>query len=250
VTKTVNNPAPPLEHVAIIMDGNGRWARRRRLPRLEGHRQGAKAVRRVVEFARRNGIRFLTLYAFSTENWRRPKSEVSGLMELLSRYLATELDELDSHDIRFRTIGNVSRLPAALLDQINAAVIRTRDNQTMTLNVALSYGGRQDIVNAAKQVVSAVQRGEFSENDISEGLLANYLDTAAMPDPDLLIRTGGELRISNFLLWQVAYAELYFTETLWPDFDDRAFTDALQDYTARQRRYGKTGEQVLAEGDI
>jgi undecaprenyl diphosphate synthase len=204
----------------------------------------------VVEFARRNGIRFLTLYAFSTENWRRPKSEVSGLMELLSRYLATELDELDSHDIRFRTIGNVSRLPAALLDQINAAVIRTRDNQTMTLNVALSYGGRQDIVNAVKQVVSAVQRGEFSENDISEGLLANYLDTAAMPDPDLLIRTGGELRISNFLLWQVAYAELYFTETLWPDFDDRAFTDALQDYTARQRRYGKTGEQILAEGDI
>jgi undecaprenyl diphosphate synthase len=249
-------PDPPVSsnlprHVAIIMDGNGRWARRRLLPRLEGHRQGAKAVRRAVEFCRRKGIRVLTLYAFSTENWQRPKSEVSGLMSLLSQYLDSELDELHANDIRLRTIGDMTRLPKALAEKVRAAEEKTAQNKTMTLNIALSYGGRQDIVNAAVEVSKAVKAGRMDADSITEEVFAQFLATRDLPDPDLLIRTGGEVRISNFLLWQCAYAELYFTPLLWPDFDDYTFTEALQAYQERQRRFGMISEQIEAgEGAV
>jgi len=236
-------------HVAIIMDGNGRWARRRLLPRLEGHRQGAKAVRRAVEFCRRSGIAVLTLYAFSTENWQRPSSEVSGLMELLSQYLDSELEELHANGIRFRTIGDVTRLPSWLAAKIEAAKEKTRENTAMTLNIALSYGGRQDIIQAALQMSRGLKEGTLDEESISERVFEGYLDTAGLPDPDLLIRTGGELRISNFLLWQSAYSELYFTEILWPDFDERAFMKAVEAYQSRQRRYGMTSAQVEPGGE-
>ena len=244
-----SDPPPDFpSHVAIIIDGNGRWARRRMLPRLEGHRQGAKAVRRAVEFCRRNGIAVLTLYAFSTENWQRPSTEVSGLMELLSQYLDSELDELHSHDIRFRTIGDMSRLPAWLAAKIEAAKEKTSRNTAMTLNIALSYGGRQEILQAALRMSRAMKEGTLDEESVSEQVLEGFLDTAGLPDPDLLIRTGGELRISNFLLWQSAYSELYFTDLLWPDFDELAFMKAVEAYQSRQRRYGMTSEQVEPRG--
>ena len=229
------------------MDGNGRWARRRLMPRLEGHRQGAKAVRRAVEFARRNGIEVLTLYAFSTENWQRPKTEVSGLMRLLSQFIDSELEELHANDIRFRTIGDLSRLPASVLAKIRAATERTAHNKTMTLNIALSYGGRQNILRAALRLANALKTGEVTEQNVREEDLAQFLDTHGLPDPDLLIRTGGEVRISNFLLWECAYAELYFTPLLWPDFDDAAFMAAIEAYRSRQRRFGMTSDQIQAK---
>jgi len=234
------------DHVAIIMDGNGRWARRRFLPRLEGHRQGAKAVRKAVEFCRREGIHFLTLYAFSTENWQRPSTEVSGLMRLLSQFLDSELEDLHKNDIRFRTIGDVNRLPESLRRKIETGIDKTRGNTALLLSVALSYGGRQDIVNAAVQISRAVKAGALDESAITERLFASFLHTHGAPDPDLLIRTGGEMRISNFLLWQCAYAELYFTPTLWPDFGDDDFIEALEEYQSRQRRFGMISEQIEA----
>lgn len=231
-------------HVAIIMDGNGRWARRRMMPRLEGHRQGAKSVRRAVEFCRHNGIEFLTLYAFSTENWQRPAGEVSGLMKLLSQFIDSELEEIHANDVRLRTIGQLSRLPARLVDKIAAAIEKTSGNKSLVLNIALSYGGRQDIVNAALKLAREMKSGTLEESDVTEEVLAGYLDTAGMPDPDLLIRTGGEMRVSNFLLWQCAYAELYFSPVLWPDFDDEAFMAAIEEYRSRQRRFGMISEQI------
>lgn len=228
------------------MDGNGRWARQRLLPRLEGHRQGAKSVRRAVEFSRRNGIGHLTLYAFSTENWQRPQSEVSGLMKLLGQFLDSELDELHANNIRLRTIGDVSRLPAKLAAKIDAAKERTAQNKSLVLSIALSYGGRLDILNAALRIARALRSGQLEENQITENVFSDFLDTAGLPDPDLLIRTGGEIRISNFLLWQCAYAELYFTPTLWPDFDEAEFLKAVEAYSARQRRFGKISEQIEA----
>ncbi|MEW6138294.1 MAG: isoprenyl transferase [Thermodesulfobacteriota bacterium] len=233
-------------HVAIIMDGNGRWARRRMMPRLEGHRQGAKAVRRAVEFARRNGIEVLTLYAFSTENWRRPHTEVTGLMRLLNQFIDSELEELHANDIRLKTIGDLGRLPAHVAAKISAAKEKTASNTSMTLNIALSYGGREDIVHAALKLAHALQTGEIVEQDVTEEVLARFLDTHDIPDPDLLIRTGGEVRISNFLLWECAYAELYFTPVLWPDFDDNTFMEAVEAYRGRQRRFGMTSDQVEA----
>ncbi|MCX5861431.1 MAG: isoprenyl transferase [Deltaproteobacteria bacterium] len=230
-------------HVAIIMDGNGRWANGRLLPRLEGHRQGARSVRRAVEFCRRQGIRFLTLYAFSTENWQRPKSEVSGLMKLLSQFIDSELEEIHANDIALRTIGDVSRLPQSLSAKISAAKQRTSGNKSMVLSIALSYGGRQEILSAALRIAQDLKAGRIGESEVTEELFANMLDTQGMPDPDLLIRTGGEVRISNFLLWQSAYTELFFTPVLWPDFDDETFREALEAYTSRQRRYGMTSEQ-------
>ncbi|MFC1835428.1 isoprenyl transferase [Thermodesulfobacteriota bacterium] len=233
-------------HVAIIMDGNGRWARRRLLPRLEGHRKGARSVRRAVEFCRREGIGILTLYAFSTENWQRPRKEVSGLLELLSQYIDTDLEELHENNIQLRTLGDTSRLPNRLQDKLTAAKEKTANNKSMILNVALSYGGRQEIVKAAARIALAVKDGTLEESAITEEQFSNYLGTSGMPDPDLLIRTGGELRISNFLLWQTAYAELYFTPVLWPDFDDDIFKAALADYASRQRRFGRSSEQIEA----
>jgi undecaprenyl diphosphate synthase len=237
-------------HVAIIMDGNGRWARRRFLPRLEGHRQGAKAVRRVVEFARRTGIEILTLYAFSTENWQRPKTEVFGLMELLSKYLDSELEELHKNGIRFRTIGEVGRLPARLVAKIEKAKERTKANRSMILNVALSYGGRQDILKAAVRLAHAINSGAVDKGSITEEVFGEMLETSGLRDPDLLIRTGGEIRISNFLLWQAAYTELYFTPALWPDFDDDAFAQAIEAYQQRQRRFGMISEQLETGGRV
>jgi len=216
------------------------------LPRLEGHRQGAKSVRRAVEFSRKNGIAYLTLYAFSTENWQRPQAEVSGLMKLLSQFLDSELDELHANNIRVRTIGELNRLPAKLVAKIEAAKEKTARNESMILSIALSYGGRLDILNAARKIGRALRSGELEEGQITEAIFSRFLDTAELPDPDLLIRTGGEIRISNFLLWQCAYAELYFTPTLWPDFDEREFLEAIKDYTSRQRRFGKISEQIEA----
>jgi undecaprenyl diphosphate synthase len=231
------------EHVAIIMDGNGRWASRRRLPRLEGHRQGAKAVRRTVEFARKTGIKYLTLYAFSTENWQRPDEEVSGLMRLLSQFIDSELNEIHSHGIRFTTIGDISRLPQRLVEKIERAKAKTRGNGSMCLIVALSYGGRHEIVSAALRLADQVNSGQMSPEHFNESSFSELLDTKGIPDPDLLIRTGGEVRVSNFLLWQLAYTELYFTQILWPDFDEAALSDALEEYRSRQRRFGMTTEQ-------
>ncbi len=231
-------------HVAIVMDGNGRWARRRMLPRLEGHRQGAKAVRRAVEFARRNGIRVLTLYAFSTENWQRPKAEISGLMKLLSQFIDSDLEEIHEHNIRIRTIGDLERLPAAVGGKLEVAKRKTANNTAMVLNIALSYGGRRDILKASLKLAKAFKTGDIEEGDITEEVMAQFLDTSGLPDPDLLIRTGGEMRISNFLLWQLAYAELYFTPVLWPDFDDDAFLEAIEEFRSRQRRFGMISEQI------
>lgn len=235
-------------HVAIVMDGNGRWAKRRLLPRLEGHRHGAKSVRRAVEFCRRNGIEYLTLYAFSTENWKRPQGEVSGLMKLLMQFIDSELEEIHANDIRLMTIGDLKRLPLHVVEKIQAAIEKTSNNKSMVLNIALSYGGRQDIVNAVLQVHEAIQAGEIQRSEVTEKTFERYLDTAGIPDPDLLIRTGGEQRLSNFLLWQSAYAELYFSSVLWPDFDDAEFMKAIEEYRSRQRRFGMISEQIEAEG--
>ena len=226
------------------MDGNGRWARRRLLPRLEGHRQGAKAVRRSVEFSRQHGIQVLTLYAFSTENWQRPQAEVSGLMKLLSQFIDSELDEIHKHGIRLRTIGDVQRLPAPVLAKLNAAREKTAHNSSMTLTIALSYGGRRDILQAAVKLARSLRDGEIEEEDLTEQSLAGFLQTSGLPDPDLLIRTGGEMRISNFLLWQAAYTEFFFTPVLWPDFDEKLFMEAIEEYRSRQRRFGKTSDQI------
>jgi undecaprenyl diphosphate synthase len=231
-------------HVAIIMDGNGRWASQRHLPRLEGHRQGAKAVRRTVEFCRKSGIQYLTLYAFSTENWQRPKKEVTGLMKLLSQFIDSELDEIHANGIRFMTIGDMSRLPPNLIAKIERAKARTRENVNMSLIVALSYGGRQEIVNAALKLATKLQGGELKVEQVDEHVFAKLLDTSDIPDPDLLIRTGGEVRVSNFLLWQLAYTELYFTPILWPDFDEKALSQALDEYGSRQRRFGMIPDQL------
>jgi undecaprenyl diphosphate synthase len=214
------------------------------LPRIEGHRQGAKAVRRAVEFCRRHGIEILTLYAFSTENWQRPTSEISGLMELLSQYLDSELEELHANDIQVRTIGDLSRIPPRLAAKIEAAKTKTQNNESMILNVALSYGGRQDIVAAGLKLAEAMKSGALNKDEVTEQVFSDFLQTAGMRDPDLLIRTGGEIRISNFLLWQSAYTEFYFTDVLWPDFDDEVFGGAVAAYQSRQRRYGMTSEQL------
>lgn len=213
------------------------------MPRLEGHRQGAKAVRRVVEFCRRTGIRYLTLYAFSTENWNRPQGEVSGLMKLLSQFLDSELHDLHRNDVRLRTIGDPTRLPERLQDKINSAKKITINNTSLNLNIALSYGGRSEITQACGGICRDVKAGLLNPEDVDEKLIASRLYTSDMPDPDLLIRTGGEYRVSNFLLWQLAYAELYFTDVLWPDFDDEVFSKAIEDFRARQRRYGMVPDE-------
>ncbi len=234
-------------HVAIIMDGNGRWAKKRFMPRLEGHRQGAKSVRRAVEFCRKNGVKFLTLYAFSTENWQRPESEVSGLMKLLSQFIDSEIDEIHKNDIRFNIVGETKQLPAFVKNKIERALAKTSENQTMVLTVALSYGGRQEIISAALKVHQALLSGCLKKEDINERVFSSYLNTVDLPDPDLLIRTGGEIRISNFLLWQLAYTELYFTDVLWPDFDENSFWQAIEEFRSRQRRYGKISEQIQSK---
>src|SRR6266850_910571 len=222
------------EHIAIIMDGNGRWAALRHLPRVEGHRAGIDAVRDTVETAARLGIKVLTLYAFSIENWKRPAAEVSTLMMLLKRYLRSELNTLLRNDIRFSVIGRMDDLSRDIQDELRAAIDRTAKDSGMLFNIALNYGGRAEIVDAARRAIESGVRPQ----DLDEQRFADFLYTAGQPDPDLLIRTSGEMRVSNFLLWQIAYAEIYVTDTLWPDFRRRHLLEAVLAYQKRERRYG------------
>jgi undecaprenyl diphosphate synthase len=234
-------------HVAIIMDGNGRWARARGLPRIEGHRRGKDTVRAVVETARRLGIPFLSLYAFSSENWNRPQEEVDALMGLLRRYLATELRKMMRNQVRLVAIGNLERLSRSVQEALRRNVEATRHNTGMTVVLAVSYGGREEIASAMRAMAREVRRGNLEPDDINEAVISRHLSTAGVPDPDLLIRTSGEMRVSNFLLWQIAYSELLVTPTLWPDFGEAEFVAALSHYQGRERRFGRTPEQIERE---
>lgn len=227
------------QHVAVIMDGNGRWAQTRHLPRFKGHEKGVEALKNLVRCCRDWGIGTLTVYAFSTENWGRPRPEVDFLMLLFERVLRKELAELIAEDVRIAFVGALDLLPPSLRQQIDQSMAATANNQGVLLNVAVNYGGRQEIIHVCKAIAQDVQRGAIAPEAIDENLFSRYLYTAGSPEPDLLIRTSGELRISNFLLWQVAYAEMYVTPTLWPDFDRQAFYTALLAYQQRQRRFGK-----------
>lgn len=232
------------DHVAVIMDGNGRWARARGMPRHAGHRAGVKSVRETVEAAAKRGVSFLTVFAFSSENWRRPKDEVSKLMSLFLEALQREVDDLHRNNVRLRFIGAREQLQAELVRRIEAAEEKTRDNDGLNLVVAAAYGGRWDITQAAKSLAGKAVGGEIDVADIDEHQVSRELSLAGMPDPDLLIRTGGERRVSNFMLWNLAYAELWFTDCLWPDFREPQFDEALDYFASRQRRYGYTGDQV------
>lgn len=231
-------------HVAIIMDGNGRWARRRGLPRIEGHRKGADTVRAVVRSCRRWGISVLTLYAFSLENWHRPPDEVQALMELLKDYLRSEREEMIRNGIRLRVIGRMEDLDSEVQRVLQETMEATATGKDMILNLALSYSGRSEILGASKRLAADLLKGRLRPESLDEEIFERYLDTAGLPDPDLLIRTSGEQRISNFLLWQMAYTEIYFTETLWPDFSEEDLREALRDYQRRERRFGRTSEQL------
>jgi len=232
------------QHVAIIMDGNGRWAKKNALKRLTGHKRGADAVRNVVRTSRELGIPYLTLYAFSVENWYRPKEEVRALMSLLVEYLKTELEEMIKRDIRLTAIGKLDALPDNVKEVLIDAIDKTAPNTSMILNLALSYGGRDEIVEVVKKIVADTETGSIEATEITKETISKYLFTSGMPDPDLLIRTSGEYRISNFLLWQVAYTELYFTEVLWPDFTSDCYIEAIMDYQRRERRFGLTSDQL------
>jgi undecaprenyl diphosphate synthase len=231
-------------HVAIIMDGNGRWAEQRGLSRIYGHRVGKDSVRAVVEQSRELGIQYLSLFAFSTENWNRPPREVDGLMTLLRKYLASELGKMMRHGIRLVAVGSLRRLPPAVREALRASIAATRHNTGMTVILAVSYGGREDIVQAARAIARRVKRGELSPEQVTEHTVAEHLATRGVPDPDLLIRTSGEQRISNFFLWQLAYTEIFVTDTLWPDFREREYVEALAYFQQRQRRFGRTGAQL------
>jgi undecaprenyl diphosphate synthase len=231
-------------HVAIIMDGNGRWAQMRGKRRTAGHKAGAQAVRAAVEFARKKGIESLTLFAFSSENWKRPEQEVSVLMELFMTVLKREVKKLHKYNVRLRIIGDKSAFGERLQRQMHEAEALTAGNTALNLNIAANYGGHWDITQAARKLAVQVAAGELTPADITEEKLAGQLELADQPVPDLLIRTGGEHRISNFLLWQLAYAEFYFSKVLWPDFDDREFAAAIADFSCRERRFGLTSEQL------
>jgi undecaprenyl diphosphate synthase len=226
------------KHVAIIMDGNGRWAQQRELPRIEGHRRGAEAVRRTLEACQEFGVEVLTLYCLSSENWKRPKEELDFLMGMLREYLICERPTLIEKNLRLRILGRQERLPPEVREEIANSLHACASNTGMTLCLAINYGSRAEIVDACKAVLQRVQRGELRMEDLDEQHLDAELDTAGLPDPDLLIRTSGEMRISNFLLWQISYSELWVTETHWPDFDRNLFLEAIRDYARRQRRFG------------
>lgn len=240
VTDT-NNNGP--RHVAIIMDGNGRWATRQGLSRPDGHKAGAEPVRKVMRAAREGGVKVLTLYAFSTENWGRPRDEVQGLFSLLVKYLKTELKELLENKVRLTAIGDLDSLPHTARHALGAAMAATAKNDRFTLNLALSYGSRFELARAARLLAEEVAAGRRQAADITPEVLGEKLWTAALPDPDLLIRTGGDMRLSNFLLWQCAYTELYFTPTLWPDFGEAEFQAALDSFHSRERRFGLLGRE-------
>ncbi len=237
-------PARLPQHIAIIMDGNGRWAERHAMGRIMGHRKGADSVRETIRTCRRIGVRYLTLYAFSMENWLRPKTEVRALLRLLKEYLEKEVQEMMDQDIRLIAVGNLESLGKSVHMTLKSTMERTAGNQGMVLNLALSYGGRDEMVEAARRMVSDGVAGKLTPAEVTKERFAAHLFTAGLPDPDLLIRTGGECRISNFLLWQMAYTEFYFTEILWPDFRERHLLKAIADYQQRERRFGMTSEQI------
>ncbi len=232
-------------HIAVIMDGNGRWAKQHGKPRVFGHRNGVKSVREITETAAELGIEYLTLYAFSTENWKRPKIEVNALMTLLLETLKVEINTLNKNNIRLKAIGDISKLPKKSYQVLLEAIKNTRDNTRMTLTLALNYSAKWEIIEAVKDIASKVQSGEMQIESIDENLFASSLSTRGIPNPELLIRTSGENRLSNFLLWQVAYAELYFTPVLWPDFRKKHLYQAIIDFQNRERRFGKTSEQLM-----
>lgn len=234
-------------HVAIIMDGNGRWAQQKGKLRTFGHKAGVQAVRSSVSLARKLGVESLTLFAFSSENWQRPKEEVGVLMQLFSMVLRSEVKKLNKNNIRLKVIGDLSAFDSKLQDKIKTAETLTENNTALTLNIAANYGGRWDIVNASKMLANKVANNELAVDDIDETLFNEHVSTSKLPELDLLIRTGGDHRVSNFLLWQCAYAEFYFTETLWPDFSEEMFALAIQDFANRQRRFGLTGAQIMTQ---
>jgi len=233
------DPANLPRHVAVIMDGNGRWAKKRLMNRIKGHEKGSETVRTVVRTSRELGISVLTLYAFSTENWQRPKAEVAALMMLLDGFLKSERKEMMDNDIRLNTIGQIDRLPGFVRKVLEEIMQVTGQNRSMTLNLALSYGARNEIVRMVRSIAEKSISGDITPEAISEQLVSDHLYTADFPDPDLLIRTSGEMRISNFLLWQIAYSEIYVTKTLWPDFSKEEYLQILKDYQQRERRFGK-----------
>lgn len=235
------------QHVAIIMDGNGRWAKKQGLERTFGHKHATKAVRSAIEACGDLNIPYLTLYAFSSENWNRPALEVSFLMNLLSQSIKSELNELNSKNIKIKLIGDVEALPKKVWKELQHAIEVTKDNTKATLTLALSYGSKSEILHAVKSIANEAKAGTLNPSDINESLFENHLYTKGLPNVDLLIRTSGEHRISNFLLWQIAYSELYFTDVLWPDFSKEDFFDAVRSYAQRERRFGKTGEQMKTE---
>ena len=238
------NPEKMPRHIAIIMDGNGRWAQQRSLPRVAGHKQGVESVREVVRACRETGIPILTLYAFSKDNWDRPKWEVKALMQLLSRYLKSEIGELIKNGIALRVIGEFEKLPENLQSQLKKAIEQTKENKAMVLNVALSYSGRAEILMAVRKMAESIRNKTLSLEDISEKTFENFLYTHDLPDPDLLIRTSGEYRLSDFLIYQTAYTEIYVTPTLWPDFRKKHLLAAIQEFIKRERRFGLTGDQI------
>jgi len=233
------------QHIAIIMDGNGRWAKKRSLPRVAGHKRGVDSVRETVETCVGLGVKTLTLYTFSTENWKRPEDEVSTLMRLIVKSLQNETDELNTNNIRLTTIGDTKSLPTIVQKELQAALDKTAGNSKMTLNLALSYSGRWELVEAVKHITDAVIEGKLKTEEINESLISQNLTTSGMQDPDLLIRSGGEFRISNFLLWQIAYSEIFVSEILWPEFRCKHLLEAVKDFQKRERRFGLVSEQLL-----
>jgi len=240
----VKNSGEIPKHIAIIMDGNGRWAKQKGLPRVAGHRQGIKTVREIVEACANLGVEFLTLYTFSTENWQRPKTEVSTLMRLIVKSLKDETDQLHKNNIRLTSIGNSEMLPKEVREELDEAFEKTRKNTKMTLNLALSYSGRWELTSAIKEISADVKNGKMKIENIDEKLISSYLNTSEMPDPELLIRSGGEMRISNFLLWQIAYSEIFVTDVLWPKFKTLNLIEAIVEFQSRERRFGLVSEQI------
>jgi len=235
------------KHIAIIMDGNGRWAVERKLPRIAGHRHGIESVRDIVKASSQIGIQYITLYVFSIENWKRPATEVNGLMRLLENYLKKEIDELDANNVRLNTIGKISSLPKVVQKLLKDSIERTKENTGLTLTLALSYSGRWDIVRAVQMIGLDIRRGKISPEDINEELFSSYLFTNNLPDADLLIRTSGELRLSNFMLWEMAYGEIYITDKYWPEFRREDLYGAIENFMNRERRFGKTSIQLANE---
>lgn len=241
--RQIENSKTP-SHVAIIMDGNGRWASSHGKNRLQGHNSGVSSVREVLTAAQKNHVKYLTLYTFSTENWNRPQDEVDGLMNLFAQTIANEIDELHENKVKINFIGDINLLPQFAKEAIDSAQKYTQNNSGIVLTLALSYSARWEILNATKQIALAVKNGELNQEDITDEVFSSYLTTAGIPDPELIIRTSGEFRISNFLLWQIAYSEFYFTDTLWPDFKEKDFELAIEAYQNRERRFGKTSKQI------